>query len=129
MGLFDFLKPKPSKTEELFARMSAEMFPKGQKDIDAVVDSLLFILNEKINRQEAEKIVLKSMAISRLSTPNEFTKERLKQHLSSYCLEHFNDKQVELFHGYLSFLFIASQRFGKTPSELFREGDAWYIPK
>jgi hypothetical protein len=125
MGLFDFLKPKPSKTEEIFARMRAEMFPKGQKDVDAVVDSLLFIVNNKINRQEAERIVLKSMAMNFLSAPNEFTKERLKEQ----CPHHFNEKEVELFHGYISFLFIASQRFGKTPSELIREGDAWYIPK
>jgi hypothetical protein len=125
MGLFDFLKPKPSKKEELFARMRAEMFPKGQKDIDAVVDSLLFIVNNKINRQEAERIVLKSMAMSFISAPNEYTKERLKEHFP----HQFNEKQAELFHGYLSFMFIASQRFGKTPSELIREGDAWYIPK
>ena len=129
MGLFDFLKPKPSKKEEMYARMRAQMFPKGQKDIDAVIDSLLFILNNKIQRTEAESIVLKSMFISRLSSPNEFTKERLKEHFSSYCLHHFSDKQIELYHGYLSFLIIASQRFGKTPSELIREGDAWYIPK
>ncbi|MBK9320157.1 MAG: hypothetical protein IPM91_16065 [Bacteroidetes bacterium] len=44
-----------------------------------------------------------------------------------YCLQHFNDKQIETFHGYLAFLVVADMMFRKTPSELVRQGDAWVI--
>jgi hypothetical protein len=36
--------------------MSASFFPKGQKDMDAVTDELLRILNNKISRDEAQGI-------------------------------------------------------------------------
>ncbi|MFZ4590646.1 MAG: hypothetical protein ACOYN6_06590 [Ignavibacteria bacterium] len=45
MGIFNFLKPKPSKIDEMMHQLSNEMFPKGEKDINACVDELLFILN------------------------------------------------------------------------------------
>ena len=127
MGLFDFLKPKPNKLNEMFAQMDAKIFPKGEKDKRAVVDALLHILNNKISRAEAETIAVKSIMISRIS--QEFSKERLRQHLAGYCLDHFTDKQVETFHGYLSFLIVADVMFRKTPSEVVREGEAWIIPK
>jgi hypothetical protein len=126
MGLFDFLKPKKNEMNEMFDQMHAKFFPKGQKDIDAVTDALLYILKNKISRSEAAKIAVKSVAISRIS--NEFSKERLKQHLARYCLQHFDDKQIETFHGYLAFLIVADMMFKKTPSELVREGDSWVIP-
>ena len=127
MGFFDFLKPKKNKLNDLLDQMHAKFFPKGQKDIDAVIDALLYILNNKISRDEAQTIVFKSVAISRIST--EFNKERLKQHLAGYCLQHFNDKQIETFHGYLALLIVADMMFRKTPSELVRQGDTWVIPK
>lgn len=127
MGFFDFLKPKPSPINDMLDQLHASIFPKGQKDIDAVTDALLFILNNKINRTEAQNIAVKSTGISRIS--KEFSKERLKQHLAGYCLNHFNDKQIETFHGYLSFLIVADKMFRKTPSELERHGDVWSIPK
>ncbi len=127
MGLFDFLKPKKSELNETLAHMSASFFPKGEKDINAVTDAVLHILNNKISREDAKNIALKSVAISRIS--KEFSKDRLRMHLSGYCLQHFNDKQVETFHGYLSLLTIGSMMFRKTPSEIVREGDTWVIPK
>ena len=128
MGLFDFLKPKKNdEFKETIAHMTASMFPKGEKDINAVTDAVLYILDNKIGRDEAKNIALKSVAISRLS--KEFSKERLRLHLSGYCLHHFNDKQVETLHGYLSFLIIADTMFRKTPSEVVRQGDGWVIPK
>lgn len=127
MGFFDFLKPKPSPLNDMLAQMNAKFFPKGEKDMNAVTDALLFILNDKIGRDEARNIAVKSVAISRIS--KEFSKERLKQHLAGYCLQHFNDKQIETFHGYLAFLIVADVMFRKTPSEVVREGEGWIIPK
>lgn len=127
MGFFDFLKPKKNEMNDMLAQMHAKFFPKGQKDMDAVTDALLYILNNKISRSEAANIAVKSVAISRIS--KEFSKERLKQHLAGYCLQHFSDKQIETFHGYLAFLIVADMMFRKTPSELVREGDSWVIPK
>jgi hypothetical protein len=127
MGLFDFLKPKKDVMKDVMAQMSASFFPKGEKDINAVTDAVLHILSNKISREEAKNIALKSVGISRIS--KEFSKERLKAHLAGYCLQHFNDKQVETFHGYLSLLTIGSMMFGKTPSEIVRDGDTWVIPK
>jgi hypothetical protein len=127
MGLFDFLKPKKNELNDMMAQMSASFFPKGEKDINAVTDAVLHILNNKISRDEAKNIALKSVAISRISKA--FSKERLKAHLAGYCLQHFNDKQVETFHGYLILLTTGIMMFRKTPSEIVRDGDTWLIPK
>lgn len=127
MGLFDFLKPKKNEMNEMLAQMHAKFFPKGQKDVDAVTDAVLYILNDKISRSEAQNIAIKSVTISRIT--KEFSKGRLEQHLAGYCLQHFNDKQIETFHGYLAFLTVAAMMFRKTPSELVRQGDSWVIPK
>lgn len=128
MGLFNFKKSKKkSELNEMLAQMNAKIFPKGEKDKNAVADAVLFILNNKVSREEARNIGVKSVAISRIS--KEFSKERLKQHLAGYCLQHFNDKQIETFHGYLSLLTIADMMFRKTPSEVVRQGGTWVIPK
>ena len=123
MGLFDFLKPKKNPMEELFEKMSNSTFPKGDKDINAATNELLYILNNKISNEEAKGIVLKSVAISRIS--KEFTKERLKRHLAGYCLQHFNESQVEKYHGYLTALAAAMMIHQRTPSEVRREGDGY----
>ena len=127
MGFFDFLKPKKSFKNDVFLQMHAKIFPKGQKDMDAVTDALLYILDNKISRVEAQYIAVKSIAISKLS--NEFSKIRLQEHLKGYCLHHFSDEQVTSFHGYLTFLIIADSMFMKTPSEVVREGQIWIIAK
>ena len=127
MGLFDFLKPKPNKLNEMMEQMDAKIFPKGEKDKNAVIDAVLYILNNKISRSEARTIAMKSIMISRIS--ENFSEERLRQHLAGYCLHHFTDKQVKTFHGYLAFLIIAGAMYRKTPSEVVREGEGWIIPK
>lgn len=111
----------------MIAEMDAKIFPKGEKDKNAVIDAVLHILNNKISRAEAKTIAMKSVMISRLT--KEFSKERLREHLAGYCLHHFNDKQLETYHCYLAFLIIADVRFRKTPSEVLREGETWIIPK
>jgi hypothetical protein len=112
MGFFDFLKPKPSPMNDMLAQMHAKIFPKGQKDMDAVTDALLYILNDKISRSEAQNIAVKSTAI-----------------IFFPLLQHFNDKQIETFHGYLAFLIVADVMYRKTPSEVVRQGEGWIIPK
>jgi hypothetical protein len=121
MGIFDFFKPKKKPIDEVFRKMMNSTFPKSDKDINAATNELLHILNDHISREEAKVIVIKSVVISRIS--NEFTKERLKQHLAGYCLHHFKDDQVDKFHGYLTSLAIAMMIHRKTPSEVRREGD------
>ena len=47
MSLFDFFKPKKNETNEMFERMDASIFPKGDRDKNAATDELLRILNNK----------------------------------------------------------------------------------
>ena len=109
--------------EELFRNMSNSIFPKGDKDINAVTNELLDILNNKISYEDAKEIVLKSAAISRMS--KEFTQERLRQHLAGYCIQHFSNSQVETYHGYLTALSVAMMIHQKTPSDVTREGEGY----
>jgi hypothetical protein len=125
MGFFDFLKPKQNnQMNDTFARMEATWFPKGEKDIKYAVNELLFILNNKIDSSEAETIILKSIAISNIS--QEFNKDRLKLHLAGYCLNHFNDSQLEAFYNYLQACKVGRLMSQKTPSEITRIGDNGY---
>jgi hypothetical protein len=108
---------------DMMAQMSASIFPKGEKDINAVTDEILLILHNKINRKEATNIALKSVFISRMS--KEFDIERLKAHLAGYCLQYFNDDQVKKLHDYLTALSAAMMIHRRTPSEVRRDGDAY----
>ena len=127
MGFLDFLKPKQkNEMNDAFAQMNATWFPKGEKDINYAVNELIYILNNKIDKKEAETIILKAVAISNIAS--EFNKERLKQHLAGYCLHHFNDKQVETFYNYLQACKIGRIMNQRTPSEINRigvDGYAW----
>lgn len=120
MGLFS---KKKQPMNDMMAQMSASIFPKGEKDINAVTDEILLILQNKINRKEATNIALKSVFISRLS--KEFDVERLKAHLAGYCLQYFNDAQVKKLHDYLVALSAAMMIHRRTPSEVSRDGDAY----
>jgi hypothetical protein len=63
MGLFNSSKPqKNNEQNEMFARLNASIFPKGDKDENACVDELLRILGNKISRTDAKSILLKSFA-------------------------------------------------------------------
>ena len=86
MGLFDFFKPKKPKTNEVFEKISNQMFPKGEKDINAGADELMRILKNKINKDLAKNVFLKSMAISKIV--ENFDEERLRlTSLSLYTVE------------------------------------------
>lgn len=121
MGLFDFLKPKKSELNDSMAHLHASIFPKGEKDMNAVTEELLLILNNKINKNEATDIALKAIAISRIS--QNFNRDRLKSHLAGYCLHHFNDRQIDKFYNYLAALSTAWTIHQRTPSEVKRVGD------
>jgi len=114
MGLFDFLNPSKRKTNKIFEKIHNEILPNGDTDIDAGVKELMIILNGKIDANEAENIIMKSVYISRVT--ENFDKERLRRHLQGYCLQHFNENQLEQFYRYLFALNAAKIINGKGPS-------------
>lgn len=126
MGLFDFLNPKKRRTQKVLRNLQVLMdsrFPKGDKDINAATNELLYILDNRISQNEAQEIVRLSTGISRIS--RDFTKERLRQHLAGYCLHHFTDSQVEEFHRYLNVLSAAMMMHGRAPSDIRRKGELY----
>jgi hypothetical protein len=124
MGIFDFLKPKKNPMEEAFEKMHNSIFPKGERDINAGIQELLRILDNKIDTKTARSILIKSAAISRIS--EKFDKERLRVHLAGYCLHHFNDKQLDKYFNYLTAMSVAMQIHRATPSEIQRRGDEYF---
>ena len=124
MGLLDFFKDKPSKKQELFSKMDAKIFPKGEKDLNAVVNELLNILDNKISRSEAQNISLKSVFISYFS--ENFDIDQLRDHLLGYCLDRFSENQLDRFYKYLLAIKAANRFSKKSPSEIWREGDAYF---
>jgi hypothetical protein len=125
MALFDFFKPKKTVTQEIWDKMSKQFFPKGSEDINAGTDELLFILHNSIDKETARNIFIKSMIISSLS--DKFDEERLRIHLSGYCLEHFTEKQVKDFHLYITLLKGVLPIFGVSPSQVHRKIDGGYF--
>ncbi len=123
MGLFNFKKNKKTELNDNLAKMLNAFFPKGETDINAGTDEVLLILNNKIKRDEARNILVKSVAISRIS--EKFEKERLISHLNGYCIHHFNDAQIDKFFNYLTALAIAMKIHGSTPVEIKRDGDSY----
>lgn len=124
MGIFDFLKAKKNPLEDKMEKMLNSIFPKGEKVIDAGAKELLFILNNRVDYDTAKNIFVKSSIISRIS--EKFDKERLRLHLSGYCLQHFNDAQIDKFYSYLVSLASAMLLSRITPSEVKRGGDSYY---
>lgn len=127
MGFFDFFKPKKNDLWDLVKQINNNCFPKGEKDIIAATEAVLHILNNSIDYAEARDIAVKTVSISRIA--KDFTVDRLKLHLSGYCLHHFNDSQINVLYGYLTFLKVADQLFKKSSSDLIRNGDSWVIPE
>src|SRR5690606_4839493 len=123
MGLFDFLKPKKTELDENLSQLLKAFFPKGETDINAGTNELLFILNNTIGMHEARNIFVKSVSISRVSS--NFDKQRLVNHLKGYCLQHFNEKQLDKSFDYLTALTVAMKVHGSSPVEIKRDGDAY----
>src|SRR6478609_1564207 len=96
MGLLDFFKPTQRANKELQENLSVKFFPNGDKDVNAGTDELLYILSNKVDRETAKDIFVKSFAASVLSPQFsfEFNETRLLSHLSGYCLNYFSPDQV-----------------------------------
>ena len=103
--------------------MQKSMFPKGEKDKEAGTNELLSILKNKIDQETAKNIFLKSIAISRIS--KNFDQNRLKAHLEGYCIEHFNDDQINEFHNYLTTLHQALLVSNTAPSDIKKMGSGY----
>lgn len=106
---------------EFKEKLSNSIFPKGERDIDAGTKELLYILNNSTDYETAKNIFLKSIVISRIA--QNFDKGRLKSHLQGYCIQHFNENQIDLYYGYLMALKAAMDYSRRTPSEVKRDGD------
>ncbi|MDR2839800.1 MAG: hypothetical protein LBV75_00825 [Paludibacter sp.] len=97
-------KQKQNKNElqDLVNKVNKAIFPNGKSDIEAGTKELLRILNNKVDKETAQTIFLKSSSICyTTSLNNEFSKERLEQHLSHYALHYFDDKSLNDFYAYL----------------------------
>ncbi len=121
MNFFNFFKTKKHPLDKIFKEMSRICIPNGRKDIDSGTKELLYILNDTIDQDKARNIFLKSIGIS--VTVENFDRERLVGHLKGYCLDCFNEKQVDQFYKYLSSLRYAMKIGKKSPSEVVREGE------
>ena len=86
-------------------------------------DELLLILNNKIDRNVARDIFVKSVSMSRIAS--KFDMDRLVNHLRVYCLQHFNDEQINKFLSYLNTLTMALTIHGSPPSQVKRQGEGY----
>jgi hypothetical protein len=103
MGLFNFFKKNKSinntELNQFAKKMSENIFPNGQKDIDERTDTLLRILNNKVDIQTAKTIIMRSSSICYTSNlRGEFDIERLRLHLAGYSLQYFDDKSLQDFY-------------------------------
>lgn len=124
MGFLDFFKSKKSNNNDLMERMDASIFPKGQKDQNAVVDQLLIILNNSMSKDLAINIAVKTCAYSFLT--EKFDIQDFKSHLERYCLDKFSETQFKQFYHYHLAIRSAKKFHNKTPSEIWRDGDYYY---
>lgn len=127
MGLFDFFRSeKKDEPKDTLEQMIVKYFPNGEKDIDAVTEVLLDILDTNVNsRDEVKDIAVKSVVISRITKG--FNPKELKQYLADNSTKDFNDKQIKTFYGYLAYLTAAYKMFKTAPVEVVRDGESWDI--
>lgn len=91
-----------SDLQGLINTMQKEIFPNGYKDIEEGKKVLLRLLNHKVDDKTAESIFRKSSSICyTTSIRNEFSRERLEQHLRPYALDYFDDESLNGFYDYL----------------------------
>ena len=128
MGFFDFLKPKQKDPLDEYAQtMMKLVFPAGEVDLQAGTTEVLNILNHSI----ARNIFVKSTMICWIVTmkkdaDNKFDVDRLRMHLSTYCIEHFNERQIKRLHGYQVSM-LAASLMGKTPKDVKSSGEDYYF--
>lgn len=131
MGFFNFFKPKKNKALEAANAMLKQVFPNGELDFKAGTNEILEILNHKVPNDVARNIFIKSTMICRIvSSKNDenskFDVDRLRVHLSGYCIEHFNEDQIQKLHEYQVSL-LAASLFGLSPKDIIKtsSGYAW----
>ena len=129
MGFFDFLKPKKNEALEAANAMLKQVFPNGELDYKAGTNEILEILNHKVSADVARNIFVKSTMICRIvSSKNDenskFDVDRLRVHLSGYCIEHFNEDQIQKLHGY-QFSLLAASLFGVSPKDVKKTGSGY----
>jgi hypothetical protein len=129
MGFFDFFKPKKNEALEAANAMLKQVFPNGELDYEAGTNEILEILNFKISRDVARNIFVKSTMICRIvsskkDVESKFDFDRLKLHLSGYCIEHFSDDQIHQLHGYQVSL-LAASLFGISPKDVRKTGSGY----
>lgn len=129
MGFFDFLKPKRNEALDAAQAMLKQVFPNGDLDYQAGTAEVLNILNNAVSKEVARNIFTKSTLICRIVSmkegeDNKFDVERLKVHLSGYCIQYFNEDQIKRLHNYQVAL-LASSFFGKTAKDINRLGDGY----
>lgn len=129
MGLFDFLKLKKNEAVEAASAILKQVFPNGELDYKAGTNVVLEILNHKVSNDVARNIFIKSTSICRIVTAkndenNPFDIERLRVHLKGYCIEHFNEEQIEQLHGYQVSL-LAASLFGISPKDVRKIGSGY----
>jgi hypothetical protein len=131
MGFFDFLKPKKKEPLDEYAQaMMKLVFPAGEVDLLAGTNEVLDILNHSVSKEIARNILIKSTMICRIVTmkkdgDNKFDVDRLRMHLSTYCIEYFNESQIRRLHGYQVSMLTASL-MGKSPKDVKRSGENYY---
>jgi hypothetical protein len=123
MKFLDFFKKREREKTDIFSELSNRIFPKGKKDINAGTQELLDILNHEIEEETARMIFLKSTALSRLA--KNFDIERLRIHLSGYCIQYFDEQRLNRYFDYLNALTIAMVVNRRTPSEVRRVGNLY----
>jgi len=97
-------KPKQNENGlyKLMQEMDKKIFPNGRKDIEDGINELLRILNHRVDKKTAETILLKSSSICYTTSLNdEFSIERLRQHLARYALQYFDEQALRNFYNYL----------------------------
>lgn len=129
MGFFDFLKPKKNEALEAATAMLKQVFPNGELDYKAGTNEILEILNHRVPVDVARNIFVKSTMICRIvSSKNDenskFDVDRLRVHLSGYCIEYFNEDQIQKLHGYQVSL-LAASFFGVSAKDVRKTGSGY----
>jgi hypothetical protein len=123
MNLIKFFNRKRIIPAENKSQKVQNYFPNGEADMIAGTNEVLIILDGNISRAEARNIFLKSVYMSR--EPIKFDRERLVAHLSEYCIQYFNNKQIDKYQSYLTALTVASSIFDCSPINVERDGDGY----
>ena len=95
-------KPNGKNFQDLLLEASKEVFPNDKEDIEDGANELLRILNHQIDKNTAKMIFIRSSCICyTTSLDDEFSIERLKQHLAPYALQYFDNQALSSFYTYL----------------------------